>query len=111
MIQWNTAPAMDHRYIDDNLIAARYIDNALSPQDRAAFEQHVVYCPECSDRILLAGMFQTRQPGPAASAEPDPVPFRAKLAARLTPWQLFLIFVASAILLLAIPSLVMFYSR
>lgn len=99
---------MDHRFIDENSVAARYIDNALSPKDREAFEKHLVDCQECTDRLLLAGMFHARQ---ASAAPPDEIPLRARFAARLSPLQLVLIFVVAAMLLLAIPSFVMLYLR
>ncbi len=93
---------MDHRYIDEHSMAARYIENALSPQERAVFEEHLVDCQECMDRLLLAGMFHARE---------EPLPLRARFAARFRPWQLILIFAIGAILLLAIPSVVMLYLR
>ncbi len=99
---------MDHRYIDDHSVAARYIDNALPLKDREAFEKHLVDCQECTDRLLLAGMFHARKANPAP---PEPLPFRARLAARLSPWQLVLIFVIAATLLLMIPTAVMLYNR
>ncbi len=100
---------MDHRYIDEHSVAARYIENALSPQDRATFEAHLVDCPECTDRLLLAGMFHARQ---VNRPQPKPaLPFRARFVARLTPWQLVLIFAVSATLLLAIPTAVMLFLR
>jgi hypothetical protein len=100
---------MDHRYIDDHSVASRYIDNALSLKDREAFEKHLVDCQECTDRVLLAGMFHARQPSAAPSC--DPLPLRARFAAHLSPLQLVLIFVVAAMLLLAIPSIVMLYLR
>src|SRR5579863_5672020 len=51
---------MDHRYIDEHSVAARYIDNALTVTERAAFEAHLVDCQDCTDRILLAGMFHAQ---------------------------------------------------
>jgi predicted anti-sigma-YlaC factor YlaD len=51
---------MDHRFIDQNAIAERYLDHALTPGDRAKFETHLVDCAECRDRLLLAEMFHAR---------------------------------------------------
>jgi hypothetical protein len=88
---------MDHGYIDDHSVAQRYVGNALQPEERAAFEAHLVDCQECTDRVLLAEMFYARQE--------EPLPLRAKLAARLKPWQVVLIFAATVVLLVAVPAL------
>ncbi|HML17300.1 MAG TPA: zf-HC2 domain-containing protein [Bryobacteraceae bacterium] len=90
---------MDHRYIDENLVAQRYVDNALTPEERTEFEAHLVDCQECTDRLLLAGMF--RKP----SAPPPRLPLRARFVARLKPWQLLVIFAIAALILLGIPAL------
>jgi hypothetical protein len=104
MDQWNpvSAAMMDHRYIDEHSVAARYIDNALKPEERTAFEAHLVDCQECTDRILLAGMFHARE---ASGAPHEDLPLRARFAARLSPWELVVIFAITALLLLAIPAL------
>jgi len=86
---------MDHRYIDEHSVAQRYIDQALKPEERAEFEAHLVDCQECTDRLLLAGMFQ------------EPRPLRARVAAKLKPWQLVVIFAIAALLLLAIPTVLL----
>lgn len=102
---------MDHRYIDEHSVAARYIDNALTATERAAFESHPVDCQDCADRILLAGMFHAQPAGEVwnqASRQVvfrETLPFRARFAARLAPWQLIVIFAITALLLLAIPAL------
>lgn len=115
---------MDHGYIDDNSIAERYLRHALPAPERRNFEQHLVDCQECSDRLLLAEMFLSRngsahgrsvplpieQPTSAAKIGPSQplpaaiLPLRARIAAALSPWQLFLLFVITAVLLLAIPT-------
>lgn len=51
---------MDHAYIDANSVAERYLDHALSAEDLRAFEEHIVDCQECADRLLLAEMFHAR---------------------------------------------------
>jgi len=52
--------AMDHQYIDANAVAERYLGNGLRLKEREDFERHLVDCQECTDRILLAGMFHAR---------------------------------------------------
>ena len=94
-------PVMDHRYIDEHSVAARYIDNTLTAAERFAFEAHMIDCQECTDRILLAEIFHARQPDAPAKE----LPLRAKLAARLAPWQLIVLFAITALLLVAIPAL------
>jgi putative zinc finger protein len=51
---------MDHAYIDANSVAERYLDHALSPAELGQFEEHIVDCQECADRLLLAEMFHAR---------------------------------------------------
>lgn len=51
---------MDHGFIDANSIAERYLGHALSAEVLREFEEHIVDCQECADRLLLAEMFQTR---------------------------------------------------
>src|SRR5258708_4568133 len=93
---------MDHRYIDQFEVPERYLNHALRPEERAAFEAHVVDCQECTDRVLLAEMFHARN-GLALHAEENPVPLRVRFVARLRPWQLMIV-VICVILLLAIPT-------
>ncbi len=52
--------AVDHAYIDANAVAERYLDHTLSAEDLRAFEEHIVDCMECADRLLLAEMFHAR---------------------------------------------------
>jgi anti-sigma factor RsiW len=101
---------MDHRYIDRNTVAERYLKHALAPEERAAFEKHVVDCSECADRLLLAEMFYSRNGAAPASApaaiapSDDPLPLRARFAAMLQPWQLLVLAALTALLLIAIPT-------
>lgn len=92
---------MNHRFIDDNSVAERYVSNALDPEERTAFEAHLVDCLECTDRLLLAEMFYAR----TNHHQPAPLPLRARIAATLKPWQLLVIFAIAALLLVAIPVL------
>lgn len=95
---------MDHRYIDEHSVAERYVDHALPPEECAVFEAHMVDCQECTDRLLLAGMFHARVANrhPALASR---LPLRARIAAALRPWQLLVIFAIAALLLLGIPTL------
>jgi anti-sigma factor RsiW len=92
---------MDHHFIDEHSIAERYVDNALPPEARTAFEAHLVDCQECTDRLLLAGMFHARE----SNHELPQLPLRARIAAGLKPWQLLVIFAIAALLLVGIPAL------
>jgi hypothetical protein len=60
--------AMDHQYIDANAVAERYLGNRLRLKEREDFERHLVDCQECTDRILLAGMFHARLGNGAGAA-------------------------------------------
>jgi anti-sigma factor RsiW len=116
---------MDHRYIDDHSVAARYLNQALPAPERAAFEAHLVDCQECTDRLLLAEMFHHRngnahraatpvpelpdpplsRPHPQATTRPQakyqPRALRDRFVRLFTSWQIFLILaVAAAVLVL-----------
>lgn len=97
---------MDHRYIDENGVAERYLEHALAPAEHDAFESHLVDCEECTDRLLLAQIFlEHRAASPHADVSPvEALPMRARFAAWLNPWQLFLVAVVAALLLMAVPT-------
>lgn len=94
---------MDHRYIDEHSVAARYIDNALTAEERLKFEAHMVDCQDCTDRILLAGIFHARKNG----APVEPGNWRAKVIARMAPWRIVVSFVLAGVLAVAIPVLLL----
>jgi hypothetical protein len=94
---------MDHRYIDELSVAERYVGNALRPEERVAFEAHLVDCQECTDRVLLAEMFHTRAVNGIPATEIPPP--KTGLVVRVTPWQVIWIVILSALLLIAIPTI------
>jgi hypothetical protein len=102
---------MDHRYIDENSVAERYLERALPSDEHDAFESHLVDCEECADRLLLAQIFLEHKP-PRRALDPKLnmeaalalMPRRAQVAAWLKPWQLLLVAVLAAVALLAIPT-------
>jgi anti-sigma factor RsiW len=107
---------MDHRYIDQHDVAERYLRHGLAPEEREAFESHLVDCQECADRLLLAEMFHARNgvtparapaaASPEAAEETDPLealPFRARIVASVSPLHLTIIVIVTVLLLLAIP--------
>jgi anti-sigma factor RsiW len=108
---------MDHRFIDDHSVAGRYLEHTLSPAQRAEFEAHLVDCQECTDRLLLAEMFQHRN-GTSHPAQETPMRELAPLGLRdrfvrlFTSWQIFLILaVSAAALMLAAFSLLLWTIR
>ena len=60
---------MDHAYIDGNSVTERYLNHQLSAEELASFEEHIVDCQECADRLLLAEMFHARN---GHKPKPDP---------------------------------------
>ena len=103
-------PAMDHRLIDQKSFVERYLAHALTPQERAEFEAHLVDCQECTDRLLLAEMFHAREPNGDRRPDGSPggeTPLTSRLVLRLKRRQLVLL-AATAIFLLALPAFVIF---
>jgi anti-sigma factor RsiW len=100
---------MDHRYIDQHSVAGRYLDHDLTPAQRAEFEAHLVDCQECTDRVLLAEMFHSRNGNKTADPArhdraPEPHLLRVRFVSLLGPWQLFLILAGAAMLLVLVTS-------
>jgi hypothetical protein len=91
---------MDHAYIDANDMAARYLHHVLSAAELRAFEEHIVDCQECADRLLLAEMFHARN-----GHKPKPErPPNQRLVARVVlyqPWRVILMLIAAG---LAVPA-------
>ncbi len=102
---------MNHQYIDQHDIAGQYLRKELTGPDRDAFQAHLVDCPECADRVLLAEMFQATEGASATDADAIPMPgftmtqpklpLRARIVAHLSPWLLALLLLVSVALLLA----------
>jgi hypothetical protein len=49
---------MDHLYIEEHNIIARYEMRKLSPADCAGFEEHMVDCPSCQSQLAEAEEFR-----------------------------------------------------
>lgn len=49
---------MDHRTIDRENVAERYVTGRLPPAEAAAFEEHYLDCPACCDRMEAAERLQ-----------------------------------------------------
>lgn len=109
---------MDHRYIDERSVAQRYLDHSLPAAERADFEAHLVDCPECTDRLLLAEMFHARngaaKPGPvetpvgkigAAEMPADKTSRKIRFVGSFSPWLFWILTAAGALLGLAAASL------
>ena len=102
---------MNHEYIDQHDIAGQYLRKELADGDRDAFQAHLVDCPECADRVLLAEMFQTNgEAAPKADVVPVPgftmtapeLPLRARIIAHLKPWQIAMLLILAVLLLLSV---------
>jgi hypothetical protein len=92
---------MDHAYIDENSLTERYLAHSLTDAERADFEAHLVDCQECTERLLLAEMFHSRN---GHSTKPD-----AETVAKVVvykPRKMILILVAAG---LAIPAGYLFW--
>ena len=91
---------MDHAYIDANSVAERYLDHALSPEDLRAFEEHIVDCQECADRLLLAEMFHARNGHKPKPSHPEPEGDMVARVVLYKPKRVILMLIAAG---LAIP--------
>lgn len=101
---------MDHRYIEEHLIADRYLLEKLSTEERAEFEEHYVDCAECLNRLTLAEDFR-RALGAAALEELSasrarPAGLLERLA-QLGRWQQAATFAAVFLFFAALPMVIM----
>jgi hypothetical protein len=79
---------MDHREIEDQSLAERYVAEGLSAEERQAFEEHLVDCAHCQDLVeeaerLRAGLLvleheQLPRPLPERAARPPPRALRVR---------------------------------
>ncbi len=109
---------MDHGSFDARSVADRYLDHTLPPEERSAFEAHLVDCQECTDRLLLAEMFRqlngNRRNGASHAGVPSrPVSapaapkieaeaLRVRFVRQFTPLQLTVILAGAAALLILV---------
>ena len=89
--------AMNHAYIDANCVAERYLTQSLSPEELRAFEEHIVDCQECADRLLLAEMFHTRN-GHTRLEVPPKEPIAARVVL-YKPKQVLMILIAACLVI------------
>jgi hypothetical protein len=73
---------MVHSYIDDRQIAEHYALNRLSPEERDEFEEHLIACTECQDRVeaasnLAAGLRAVGRGNVRTMPRRSPFPWRA----------------------------------
>jgi hypothetical protein len=45
---------MDHRLVEEQNVAAAYVAGQLGPEEEEAFEEHLLECRECRERVVLA---------------------------------------------------------
>jgi len=101
---------MEHAYIEEHAVAERYICNTLPEKERAEFEQHLVDCQECMDRLLLAGMFHSHVVSKLQGIESE-APRPQGLVLRLKPRQLVSLGIASALVLIGVLVLLWLFLR
>lgn len=95
---------MDHRYIEEHLMADRYLLEKLSAEERAEFEEHFIDCAACLNRLAEAEDFR-RALGAAAIEELTP-PRSAGILERLAQlgwWRQAAIFAAVLLFFIGLP--------
>lgn len=58
--------SMDHQELDDHQVPERYLRGQLTPEETDRFEDHLLECPECVERLELAERFQVALRGVVA---------------------------------------------
>jgi len=99
---------MNHDYVDEHGIAARYVSRTLSADQEREFEAHLVDCPRCVDEVqfgealrtgLREPVFETTKGGISAPSSVPRVP-PTRRPTRVSAWAPA--FAAAAVLVLAI---------
>ena len=91
---------MDHRTIEEQNVAESYVAGQLPPAEEAQFEEHLLECRECRERVGWAEDLKASFQALAAEGETG--------AARILPWRprpgrtVWLVAAAAALLLLAL---------
>lgn len=57
---------MDHTTIDEQQIPERYLMDGLTGEERTLFEEHLLYCRQCAQRLELAKRFRRGMKNAAA---------------------------------------------
>jgi hypothetical protein len=98
---------MDHHYIEGHNIPDRYLQGTLSAAERARFEEHMIDCPECLDRLETTEDFRrslrTVAAEYAATSRVDARPGRRPRWIGITGWRQGLL-AAAMLVLVALPS-------
>ena len=103
---------MDHQEIDECQIPERYLQRKLAAEETERFEEHLLECPECLERLELAERFQVALRDVVAEDAAREATRAGLLAAlaRLGRWR-GLGFVIAAVLLLPSAFLVLRLDR
>jgi hypothetical protein len=96
---------MDHAYIDEHNIVARYEMGTLASAERIGFEEHFVDCPHCQEQLTLAQDF--RQGLRAAHHEGLLESTSASSPPSSLAWRWALRGMAASLVLLSIPALLL----
>jgi hypothetical protein len=74
---------MKHSYIQESNLIERYLAGKLTPSEEGPFEEHLIDCQECLDRLETINRFRRGLRTAAAEDDPVTVPPKAMPAA----WQ------------------------
>jgi anti-sigma factor RsiW len=66
-------------------LMTEYLENTLSPRDRASFEEHIAGCDGC--RAYLAQLRTTKRVVGKLADEPIPEPLEAELVKAFRDWR------------------------
>lgn len=94
---------MDHAYIEEHNIVARYEMRKLPAAECVGFEEHFVDCPECLKQLSIAQDFR-RSLRMATAEDMNLEPRRSALLTNSRAWRWSLLGAAASIALLAVPS-------
>src|SRR5258708_24213470 len=95
---------MDHAYIDEHNVVARYEMGKLSTAESASFEEHFVDCAQCQEQLTVAENF--RQGLRAAVAQNSDLmePGDSSVTATSPPWRWAIWGAAASLALLSVPA-------
>ena len=102
---------MDHHYIEGHNIPDRYLQGTLSASERTRFEEHVIDCPACLDRLELTedfrGALRTLAAEGASSSRVYPRPGLHAWLMGLAAGRHAALLAAAMLVLVALPSVLL----
>src|SRR5258708_7867208 len=102
---------MEHSHIDENTLIDRYVRGTMPVEERAAFEEHFLDCPQCLEQLEIARSLRAALRISAeemAMATSPEVPRNLSFGARLSRWRWATAAATACAVIALVPGIVLF---